>query len=45
MTLYSTIGGGQWGEGAGFIFDVGGSSCVTAISSGGLLSGAQTNCL
>jgi hypothetical protein len=45
MILYSTIGGGQWGEGAGFIFDVGGSSCVTAISSGGLLSGAQTNCL
>jgi hypothetical protein len=45
MTLYSTNGGGQWGEGAGFIFDVGGSGCVIAISSLGLLSGAQTNCV
>jgi hypothetical protein len=45
MTLYSTIGGGQWSEGAGFIFDVDGSGCVIAISSLGLLSGAQTYCV
>ena len=44
MTLYRSNSGTAWDQGAGYIFDVGGSGCAIAISSLGLLSGAKTYC-
>ena len=36
---------GELSVNTGTVFDVGGSRCAIAISSGGLLSGPQTNCV
>jgi len=44
MTLYRDNTGLTWNLGAGFIFDVGGSNCSTAINAAGLLSGAFAYC-
>jgi hypothetical protein len=45
MILYRDGSGLAWNQGSGYIFDLFGSNCALAISSGGLISGAQTNCL